>query len=167
MLIFHSELAHSIRNHDIWSDWYDSPWFSRYLDFCPRSWIRSSFVGVLFVRTWHFRDYRATSDDCNFRTSGRNFTKPPPNENINSKLSFGGGFTWFRPLARKLQPPEVARLGGRHGGRPQVCSAATPQKYAPSLSSHNKNSPSFQAMNMIFISNESFKSILSNGESFT
>ena len=112
----------------------DSPWFSRFFDFCPRSWSRSSASKMRVVHRWFFRKSRPTSGGRNFCASGGNCTKPPPNENISSELSFGGGFVQFRLLARKLRPPEVAHLGGPCGactctyipsGSPKICSNFT------------------------------------------
>ena len=51
--------------------------------------------------------------------------KPPPNESSEFIFSFGGGFVQFRPLARKLQPPEVA-LDFRKIHR---CTTCTPEAH--------------------------------------
>ena len=126
LLIFHSELANSISFHDIWSDLHDSSWFSRYFDFCPRSCRRSVAAPVMTVHRWFFRKCWATSGGRNFWSSYQNHAKPSPNENINSELSFGGGFMQFRPLAQKLRSPEVGHLGAPRG--------ACPHKHIPSWS---------------------------------
>ena len=124
LLIFHSELANSISFHDIWSDLHDSSWFSRYFDFCPRSSSSSTTRKAHSVHSRVFRKFWPTSGGRNFWSSYQNHAKPSPNENINSELSFGGGFMQFRSLAQKLRPPEVGHLGGPHW--------ACPHKHIPS-----------------------------------
>ena len=126
MLIFHSELANNyrIRRMSLFFD--ESPWFSRYLDFCAPSWSWSSATPTHFVHRRVFRKFWPTSEDRNFWSSYQNRVKPSPNENINSELSFGGGFMQFRPLAQKLRPPEVGHMRAPRG--------ACPRKHIPSWS---------------------------------
>ena len=50
-----------------------------------------------------------TSGSRNFCASGRNRTKPPPNENYEFIFSFDEGFVWFWQLDQKLWPPEVGQ----------------------------------------------------------
>ena len=70
------------------------------------------------------------------------------------------------PLARKLQPPEVGHLGRRqHLHRGEQYPSSTP-KICSDFGELTRNSSNFQAMDMIFMPNESLKSIFSNGVGF-
>ena len=62
---------------------------------------------------WYFTPHVGVNMISNTATEG--FTIK-----FDNGISFGGGFVQFRPLARKLQPPEVAHLGGPCGAHPYV-----------------------------------------------
>ena len=128
LLIFHSELAHNITFNDIWSDLHDSSWFSRYLDFCAASCSSISSTTPHGAHPYIFWKYGPTSGGYNFCASGRNCTKPQPNESTNMYLSFDKGFVQFRPLAQKLWPPEVTHLGERRGRSPCAHTSSKSEK---------------------------------------
>ena len=65
-----------------------------------------------------------TSGGRNFCASGRNRTKPPPNENYEFIFSFDEGFVWFWPLDQKLWPPEVGQYFRKYTGAPRAFSVA-------------------------------------------
>ena len=89
------------------------------------------------------------------------------NENINSELSFGGGFMQFRPLAQKLQPPEVDHLGGPCGACPHVHIPSWSGKICSNFNNFFSSEVSFQPTDMIFLSNESSMYMLSYGLGFS